>query len=233
MSNENAITLYKDLSTDQTHLYYEFTKIKNHFSNLTYLLKQLALYFKPKAPPKQIFKKTYTNLNTKQLSDNEVCKNEMADDYSTLMHCEDLSSMTVEQIQDYIERTFIDHLEDNTKDKSKELMKIKMKKKSLMLYKKIPKCFLIMRSKIYSVKIEPYNNQSFGWRIFIRFCGCTVCYGPYLDYNFSLNLKQTVQLELNKFDQTQPYIQYLAKVFLSYSKIILEEKYKPLKMQKP
>jgi hypothetical protein len=89
-----------------------------------------------------------------------------------------------------------------------------------------------MHTKIYPVKIEPYNDQTFGWRIFIRFCDCTVCYGPYLDYNFSLNLKQTVQLELNKFDQTNPYIQYLAKVFLSYSKIILEEKYKPLKMQK-
>lgn len=237
MSNENALTIYNDPLKTKRDLYQEFMNIKTHFSNLTDCFEQLAQYFNPdiskssspQKPISRINKTNFSNVNNLTESKKEQ---KLINTYNKYIHYDDINSMNSEQIKKYIERTLIDNLEDQTKDKTKELMKIKMKKKSIISSKKLHKNVLMIQTKVYPVKIESYNKTTFGFRILVSFANYTVCYGPYSDYNFSMNLSQTIQLELNKFDHTHPNICYLSKIFLSYSKFILEKKYKPLKTQK-
>ena len=217
-------------------LYFELLKIKDHFKHLTTLFSQLSYYFNPKHQDHI----NNSNSDSKFPSEHKYSYHKSIEhNKSHFLNLQDnsflqptLSSFSIEELKKYIDSNLLNNLEDKTINKQEVLNQITERKRFLIFTKQIPKCRKLTQIKVYPVKVDQIKELKYGWRIFIRFSNFTICYGPYKDYSFAMNIKHTIQLDLHKFDQNHPNLNALAKVFLLHSKSVLESKYKPLKMLK-
>ena len=236
MSNETTSSTSVKSTHKEPSLYFELLKITDHFKRLTTFFSQLSHYFHPK------HRDHVSNSNsdsTVPSEHNYSYHKSTKQDKSYFLNVKDnslpqpiLSSLSIEELKKYIDSTLLNNLEDKTINKQEVLNRISEKKRFLIFTKQIPKCRNLTQIKVYPVRVNQSKELKYGWRIFIRFANFTICYGPYKDYSFAMNIKSTIQLDLHKFDQDHPNLNALAKVFLLHSKSVLESKYKPLRMLK-
>ena len=57
-----------------------------------------------------------------------------------------------------------------------------------------------------------------------------MCFGPYSDHEFALNLRKNLQTQLKLFDEKAPNIENLIKKFLSEVKIRIDLLHPPVRM---
>lgn len=85
-------------------------------------------------------------------------------------------------------------------------------------------------SKLYTVQTIQNDQIKIGYRIFCKYLKVSMCFGPYSDHEFALNLRKNLQTQLKLFDEKAPNIENLIKKFLSEVKIRIDLLHPPVRM---
>lgn len=97
---------------------------------------------------------------------------------------------------------------------------------------KAPKGRNLTLTKVYPVKTHKNEKFKTGYRIFLKYMQTTICFGPYPNYQFALNVKRNVQKELLNFNPELPNVEQYVKKCLNEIKQVMDEAYPPLKMMR-
>ena len=106
---------------------------------------------------------------------------------------------------------------NNQINETKQLGKRKLKRREIS-------------SKLYTVQTIQNDQIKIGYRIFCKYLKVSMCFGPYSDHEFALNLRKNLQTQLKLFDEKAPNIENLIKKFLSEVKIRIDLLHPPVRM---
>ena len=87
-------------------------------------------------------------------------------------------------------------------------------------------------SKIYPVRTFQNDVISSGYRVYCRYKGISMCFGPYDDFNFAYDLRKLIHSQLKMFRGDIPDVLDKIKEFLKRTKEAVDKKKAPIKMLK-